>query len=601
MVVGDASIQRVWKGNAKLCMLTSVHDRTRAAERRSTRILSGVRFVLAGLVMAAGSGVAAAQTYRDTRPIRGVWTRPPDFLTGANSFETQLQNFAAAGVTDVFIETFYQGSTISAPGVFRAKFSFDYLQAAIPLAARYGIRVHSWIHSAFWQFGTTGAYNFTVNPPGDSQGDPAWRVISSATGQSGGDNANWFFANLCHPGVQQKLRAYYTELAANYPGLWGLQTDYHRFPLDDNAGDSNPAPWSFDAYSRNSFMAIYGSANDPLTKAIATAGPSGTQYANFIAWRKAGVTEAARQMKLGIDSVDPGLEFTSAMFAVPATSKCQDWPTWASQGLIDWLVVMAYGSSTFSITNDLTITKNASAGRRVVAGLYTDSTVNHPAMQTQIDTCVAAGVQDMVFFSGPSFGVSANRTTLANFVTANSTKQRGDLNNDGYLDATDWTAFRAVYSGTPVAVNAGNTRLNYHGDSVIDEADWGAFKREFARNRFGEDGVVDQRSLSAFLACMNATQGGGGNIRKHLYDLDGNGTVTYADQVILHQLLTVTLPADTDVDRNGRTDVDDLYRQGKAATAIDVDRSGVVDAADLRALEAAIRAGEVAAMGAEPR
>jgi len=549
------------------------------------------------LVFAATAEMAAGQTYRDTRPIRGVWLRPPANLTGVGSLDENLQRFAAAGVTDLFIETFYEGLSLGRPGVFNARYSYEYLQPAIVSAARYGIRVHAWIHSGFWQFGQTGAYNFTINAPGQSQGDPAWRAISSATGQSGGDEPNWFFANLAHPGVQAKLRAYYTEIAG-YTGLWGLQTDYHRYPLDDSTADSNPAPWSFDTYSRDAFKAIYGNTNDPLTKAIATGGPSGTQFNNFITWRKLQLTEACRQMKLGIDSVDPGLEFSSAMFAVPSTSKCQDWPSWSSQGLIDWLVVMAYGSSAFSITNDLTITKNASSGRRVVAGLFTDSTVGHAIMSDQLATCNSVGVQDWVFFSGPSFTNTANQSALSNFVLNTATKQRGDLNNDGYLNAADWSAFRAVYSGTPVATSSGNVRLDYQADGVINELDWALFKAQFARWHFGEDGVVDQRSLDALRACLNATQGTN-STRRHLYDLDGNAVVNYQDQLILHQLLTVALPPDLDVNKDGRVDYEDLARQGRSP--IDIDRSGVIDTLDLLALERAFRIGETAAMSAAQR
>ena len=543
--------------------------------------------------------VALGQTYRTTRQIRGVWLRPPVFLRGTTSLETNLKNFAAAGVTDLFLETFYEGVSTGRPGVFRARFSYDYLQEAIVLSARYGIRVHAWVESGFWQFGANGlgGYNFTINPPGESEGNPEWRVISSATGQSGGDQADWYFANLAHPGVQNKLRNYMVELAS-YQGLWGIQTDYHRYPLDDNTTDSNPAPWSFDTYSRNAFMALYGAANDPLLKAISTSGSSGTQYSRFLTWRKAQLTEAARQLKLGIDSVAPRIEFSAAMFAVPATAKCQDWQSWATAGIIDWLVPMAYGQLTSSISNDLNITNAAAAGRRVVAGLYTDSTVNHPTMISQLTTCASRGVNDWAFFSGPTFADAANRETLSTYIINTSQpKQRGDLNNDAYLDAADWSAFRAVYSGTPVTVTPATTRLDYNGDGTISESDWTLFKAEFARWRFGEAGVIDQRSYNAFFQCLGATQGA--STRRHLFDFNGDGVVDALDRAIFLQLATVPVTDPADATQDGQSNIEDLYRQNVAPA--DITANGVTDAADTTLLTNGLRVGESAAMRAQRR
>jgi len=546
--------------------------------------------VFALLAFVGGTTLAEAQTYRSTRPVRGAWLRPPSTLTGAGSLDENLQSLAAAGVTDLFLETFYWGVSTGKAGVFNARYGYDYLQSAIIMSARYGIRVHAWCESAYWQYGGTGGYNFTVNAPGQSEGNPAWKSISSATGAGGGDGTSGqVFANLCHPGVQAKLKAYFTELAG-YKGLFGIQTDYHRFALDDNTGDSNPAPWSFDPYSRNAFIAL-GNA-DPLTNAITT---SGSEYNDFLTWRKAGVTEAARQMELGIDSVDTGIEFSAAMFANPETTKCQDWRTWATNGYIDWLMPMAYGSTSTSIRNDLNTVKASAAGRRVIAGLYIDTTSGHPTLATQLTAANSAtgttgtGVQDWVFFSGGTFNVAANQTTLYSYVTGTAQKQRGDFNDDGYMDAADWSAFRTVYNGTPVSSGGANARYNYNADGFINETDWTLFKAEFARNIFGEDGTVGQREFDAFMQCMNALQGTN-SAREHLYDFDGSGGVTYQDQLRFHQLLTTSIGNDNDINRDGKVDIDDLYRQNQSP--LDVNRNGVVDAADTASLEATLRAGE---------
>jgi hypothetical protein len=76
----------------------------------------------------------------------------------------------------------------------------------------------------------------------------------------------------------------------------------------------------------------------------------------------------------------------------------------------------------------------------------------------------------------------------------------------------------------------------------------------------------------------------------HLHDLDGDGDVDYADQVILHGLLTVAVSPDLDVNRDGRVTVADAYAQ--AAQPIDVNRDGVIDALDGVTLQASLRASE---------
>ena len=519
---------------------------------RSTSAAAG--FALS--VFSVFASVAEAQTYRATRPVRGVYLRPPASLTGASGLEGNLANMGNARATDLFLETLYWGVSTGKQGVFNARFGFDYLQQAVVRSARYGIRVHAWCESAYLQFGSTGAYNFTVNAPGQSEGNPEWKCISSNTLAGGGDGtAGQIFGNLAHPGLQAKLRNYFAELAT-YPGIWGVMTDYHRYALDDNTSDSNPAPWSFDTWSRNSFMAIYGPGADPLTKAIATSGSSGTQYTNFINWRKAGTTEAARQMKLGIDSVEPGVEFSAAMFANPEAAKCQDWKAWATNGYIDWLCPMVYNSAASAITADLNTVKANANGRRVIASLYTDSTSGHPTLSQQLTACSNAtgttgvGIQDWIFFSGPTFTVVANQTTLSNFVTATATKQRGDFNNDGYIDSSDWQAFQTVYNGTPVSSAGGNARYNYDGNGVINETDWTQFKAEFFRWHFGESIRVGFRELNALIACWGGTPVNPSI--KHLYDLNGDGVVNQPDLDLV--MLQRSCPGDL----NGDGMVDDL-------------------------------------------
>lgn len=521
-----------------------------------------------------------ASPYRSTRPVRGAWLRPPASLTGPVSLEANLVNLANAGLTDLYLETFYWGLSTGGAGVFNPRFTFNYLEQAIPLAAKYNIRMHAWCESAYWAFGSNGLYNF-------SGSNSVLQVISIATGGTGGDGtAGQVFANLCHPIAQQKMRAYFAELAG-YTGLWGIQTDYHRFPIDDVTTDSYTAPWSYDTWSRSTFQSIYGS--DPQVTAATSAG---SQWTNFLNWRKAGITEAANQMHQGINSVNPSIDFSAAMFAVPEVAKCQDWPNWALNGYIETLIPMAYGSTASGITTDLNTVRNQASGKRVIAGLYTDSTSGHPTISAQLTAANNATIQDWVFFSAGTFSTTANQTTVKNYISGTTTKQRGDFNNDGYIDARDWNLFASVRNpdlGGTIPVTGGNGRYDYNNDGVIDAADWALFKAEFARYRFGEDGIVDQRDLDALRRSFGSNSPLYPAIH-HMYDLTGDGVVDYQDEVRFNSLLIVPLPFDFDVDGNGRLDIEDLYRQ--YVFPRDVNRDGVIDAVDKKVLEEKLREDE---------
>jgi uncharacterized lipoprotein YddW (UPF0748 family) len=530
-----------------------------------------------------GIRIPAQPASLDPRPIRGVWLRPPTTISG---LEVNLAQFAAAGVQDLFLETLYWGVSTGHAGVFNARFSFDYLDQAIKAAAKYNIRVHAWVESAYWQFGSTGGYNFTNNPE--------WQAWNIATNSNGGDGtAGQVFCNLGNPGVQAKMRAYCAELAG-YTGLWGIQTDYHRYPLDNSTTDSYSAPWSYDTWTRSTFAAIYGS--DPQTAAATS---SGSLWQPFLSWRRAGISAAAREMHAGIKGVNTGVEFSSAMFASAMSSsaqiaKCQDWYSWATNNYVDTFVPMAYGSTASSIQTDITQTKTFAAGKRVVAGLAITGTSSHPIITDQLNAIKAVGVESFVFFDGTSFSTTANQFMMSSWILNTATIQKGDFNADGYVDARDRALMATVYTGTPVTVTTANRRYDLNGDNIINAADAVLSNRYFAKFRFGEDGVVDQRDIDTLRACFGATAPVAGV--QHMYDLNGDGVVDYSDQLILHTLLTASVGPDLDVNRDGRVSIEDMYSQQRSP--IDVNRDGAVGVADADSLAAALRATERTDMAA---
>lgn len=503
-------------------------------------------------------------------PIRGVWVRPP----APSLLDDAFQVYAESGVTDVYLETLYHGLATNGSSIFNQRFGFDYLGFAIDLANQYGLRIHAWTETGYIGFGGSGDYLFASNPE--------YRVVNNQDGTVTGDISGQAFWNLGNPGVQSILGSYFTELG-QVNGLFGSHIDYHRFPI----WNSGQAPYSYDTWARNEFQAQFG--QDPLTAANAPGAPLWNQWLQF---RRDGISQAAEVLYNATQAAHPDLEFSAAIFANAATnpsqlSKCQEWPTWAAGGYLETVIPMAYGFSTTSIGGDIDTAIASAAGQRVVPGLAILTNATRPSIPAQLNTGLARGLEDFVLFDGATLQANPSfQTDLSNWIDANATLHRSDLNADFRVDGLDFNLMLAfLATGNPPTGADEIYDLNI--DGVASEADLDVFKADLSRHLFGFEGNVNLRDIDTLRAAFGASPEIVPGII-NLYDLDADGDVDYDDQLRLHTMLTEAVPFDTDVDRNALVSVEDLYAQ--SAGPIDVNRDGVIDAADTEALEEALRA-----------
>ena len=521
------------------------------------------------------------------RPIRGVWLRPPSNIA---TLESTVASLANAGIQDLFLETLYWGQDTGQSGIFPHRFSFDYLQQAITTAARYGVRVHAWCETGYLDFGTA--------PSTLLQQNPGWVVkhVDPANATTG-DIANQRFVNLGNPGVRNILSSYFNAMTARYPGLEGVQADYHFFPL----APSGAAPFSYDAWARSAFQAAFGV--DP----ISSANTSGSSFhPQWLAWNRQNVADALRIVRdatVSGGAATPGTvsglglpTFSAVAFSAwnssTHTSKMIDLPRWSNVDGASLYFMMAYFASSTSISNDLQAGRQAVIGRRVVAGLANLTNSSRPSISSQLTTARSRGLDDFAWFDAPTFIANPTMLTeLRNWLNTSAIQRRGDINADGYIDARDITAFDAVFSGTPVPA-ATSPRCDLDGSGIINARDREWLIDDWRRDRFGSDGVVDGRDLAFLVQCFTPSPANPNTAILHRWDLDGDRDVDYADQLILHANLTVPVPPDTDINRDGRFDTEDLYRQ--SVSPLDVNRNGVIDAADAVALALALRADEAA-------
>lgn len=523
----------------------------------------------------------------DPRPIRGAWLRPPNTL---DAFDTLLDNCAEAGVTDLFLETFYHGLASNQSDVFNDRFGFDYLEEAIERGRLRGVRVHAWLEAAYWSFGGLGDYILDQHPE--------WKVVDDDGQTDIGDIPGQVFVNLGHPGVQQTLADYCTELASEYPMLWGLHTDYHRFPLDNDEGDGQEAPYSFDDWSRSAFESAFGV--DPLLEARF---PSDPFYDEFVQWRRDGIAEAAGVMNDAIVAADAGKQFSGAIFATAIETasgqpnptqlvKMQDWPQMAARGWLPIVIPMAYGFSEGSIRNDLIATRNQASGARVVPGLAIISPGSRPTVSEQLGVVYSEGFDSFVFFEATTLvGTAPRRAELASFLEANGPYQSADINEDGRVDGLDYGLFYDTFDGTPLLTGG---PLDLNGDRRVDGEDEAELLHQFRSFRFGADGEV---GVAEFAAVLEAFTAPGETWPLHLFDLTADGVVNCDDVRRLRTLTTREIPIGLNPDLDGDGDVAAPDAEAFVSLAIagdaraDLNQSGSTDIFDvLRYVEAAAAA-----------
>ncbi len=518
------------------------------------------------------------------RKIRGVWLRPPASVAALGP---TFQTLASCGIRDVYLETFYWGRATNDSAVFQDRFSFDYLSEAIRIGAAKGIRVHAWLEAAYWSFQGSGDYILNQHPE--------WKVVDHNENTNIGDQAGQVFVNIGLPGVQAKLAEYCRELAA-YPGLWGIQTDYHRFPLDNNTADNQPAPYSYDFDSRLAFFGQYGV--DPL---VAVRSPTAPLWNQWVAFRRDRIARAAQAMHNAINEVAPALVFSGAIFAQAMTNpsqlvKMQDWPTMAANGWLEHVVPMAYSTSTTGIRNDLQSALNQAGGARIVAGLAILTNQTRPGIAQQLGAAKGVGIEDFILFDANVLVAStAMQNELRSFLQTQATFQNADFNRDFDVDSRDWQFLEYAMTFEPGPPPPGFEAADLNGDGSMGPADRAIFRDQFRKHRFNAQGVVGEREMRAFLDSFTGPGPGGLALGvHHLHDLDGDGDVDYADQLILHALLTEPVPFDLDLNASATVDVDDLHAW--FAQPRDVNRDGIIDQRDRELLEQVIRDGELDAV-----
>ncbi|HMB51409.1 MAG TPA: family 10 glycosylhydrolase [Natronoarchaeum rubrum] len=261
--------------------------------------------------------------------IRYTYIRPP---TDIEEMKATVDELAEAGITDLFVETFFHGQTIYPSDVATEKdYADDYYDELLDYAHRRGMRIHAWIETLYW-------YNlrYIGDPPaghlldGDDPVEVGGEeytvdgdlVTVDADGEIQAEGGKAFVSPFSEE-VVGTLEDLLAELDARYD-VDGISLDYIRFP-------GGTAPWAPRAYGYEDVGPYEPEMSD----------------AELHDRRVEAVTDLVGTLG---DVVDDDTVFSASVFPGYYTSsdqafeynKSQDWQTWIDETRIDWFNAMCY-------------------------------------------------------------------------------------------------------------------------------------------------------------------------------------------------------------------------------------------------------------------
>jgi uncharacterized lipoprotein YddW (UPF0748 family) len=273
-------------------------------------------------------------------PSTGVWVHLfDDTLKTPAGVEAMLDEVADAGIDAVFAQVarrhdaYYDSAYLPptpdpalAPG-------FDVLQALTTGAHARGIQLHAWFvvapgyHHQYGELTMPRGHVWLEHGPDSA--DP-WMTVDSG----GVTSRDYFDVGL--PAVHDHVAAIIADIAGRYP-IDGVHLDYVRY----DGGRWGYHPDALEQFSLATGRQDHPSATDP----------------HWVRWRQSRTADLAERARDTLNEVRPGALLSTAVIAggpgpssMPggfadtraASLMFQDWPMWLDEGLVDFVVAMAY-------------------------------------------------------------------------------------------------------------------------------------------------------------------------------------------------------------------------------------------------------------------
>lgn len=323
-------------------------------------------------INAANAALAYSIPYKENE-FKGIWIRPTE--RSAEAIARSLDKIKAAGIDDVFLETYFHGKTIFPSKTMESyqfipqneKFvGFDPLKYWVEEAHKRNMKVHIWFETFY-----VGNGNPKDNPRSILAVDPSWANVTkknfdSLTPVPSLSEHGGYFLDPANPNVQSFLQDLIQEIICTYHPD-GINLDYIRYPQSLAAKYSgyDLSNWGYTAYARNEFKTQNGkdpvdiSYNDPLW-------PAWDRYRqDKITAFVMRISNLTKQNKVMLTAVI----FPDRQKALE--TKQQDWRTWSALGYIDGFtpLLLTCDAKTANVMMQDVI-KNKNPNTKLYAGLF---------------------------------------------------------------------------------------------------------------------------------------------------------------------------------------------------------------------------------------
>ncbi len=340
----------------------------RKAEEKPEKTQSYINEAMDSLNLAIKNAIP----YKDSE-LKGVWIRPTE--KSVYKIEKTLDRIQSAGITDVFLETYFHGKTIypseylNKCGIIsqREEFvGFDPLQIWIEEAHKRGMKIHVWFEAFY-----VGNDNPKTTPNHILSVYPLWgnkRLMNydSPEPVSSLSEHNGYFLDPANIQVQEHLMSLIKEIVENYKPD-GINLDYIRYPQTVDPTFSNYAEmnWGYTKVARDEFISIYGI--DPINIKHGTG-----DWELWSMYRQSQISRFVKNVKK--ITKKEGITLTAVVFPdlqKSISTKMQNWKLWSINNYVDGLTPLILTGD--KNTADLLIqdvVKNTSSMTNIYPGIF---------------------------------------------------------------------------------------------------------------------------------------------------------------------------------------------------------------------------------------
>ncbi len=305
--------------------------------------------------------------------LKGIWVRPVE--KSPSAIEKTVERISNAGITDVFLETYFHGKTIYPSeylknnGVIpqREEFiGFDPLEIWIKECHKRNMKLHVWFETFY-----VGNENPQTTPNHVLSVYPMWgnRRLSNYDSEflePSLSEHNGYFLDPANSQVKAYLMGILNEIITKYKPD-GINLDYIRYPQTVDSSFSNYAQtnWGYTQTARNEFMSIYGI--DPVDIQYGTG-----DWELWSLYRQNRISDFVKDVQNLTKNTN--IKLTAVIFPdlrKSITTKMQNWRDWSINNYVDGLTpLILTGDKNTANMLISDVINNTSNATKIYAGLF---------------------------------------------------------------------------------------------------------------------------------------------------------------------------------------------------------------------------------------